>query len=84
MDYRVKSGTEARKTRQLQAARLNIREKGFSEVITASHIAGIAVPVFENETVVASLSVYLPSIRYREDRRAKILEALLRYIRKGQ
>ena len=69
--------TEARKIRQLDAARLNIREQGYAEVITASHIAGIAVPIFENERVIASLSVYLPSIRYREDRRAKILEALL-------
>lgn len=31
---------------------------------TASHVVGVAVPVWKNGTVVAALSTYLPESRY--------------------
>lgn len=42
-----------------------IRKQGFVIQKTSNHVVGIAVPVYKEGAVVASLSVYLPEIRYQ-------------------
>lgn len=41
-----------------------IKENEIVVTRTASHVVGVAVPVWKNETVVAALSTYLPESRY--------------------
>lgn len=50
-----------------------IRKDGFASQITKNQIIGLAFPVFKNEKVIASLSVYMPVFRYNNADRADIL-----------
>ncbi|WP_339867035.1 IclR family transcriptional regulator [uncultured Algoriphagus sp.] len=53
-----------------------IKEQGYATQTTKSHIVGIAVPIYKQNTVVASLSIYLPESRFIEMTRSNILATL--------
>lgn len=56
----------------LQDELKRIRESGMLITHTASHLVGVAVPIWKNQTVVAALSTYLPESRYSKDMAIKI------------
>lgn len=41
-----------------------IRSNGYATQLTKGKIAGLAVPIYKNKKVIASLSVYMPEFRY--------------------
>lgn len=53
-----------------------IRTKGIAFQISASHVVGIAVPVFYENKVIASLGIYLPDVRFVGDLKKMIIEKL--------
>lgn len=53
-----------------------IRKKELSIQTAVSHVTGIAVPVFKNEKVIASLGLYLPEVRFTGDMRDLAIEKL--------
>ena len=54
-----------------------IREKGIAFQTTATHVVGVAVPVFYKERVVASLGIYLPEVRFTGDLKKLIVEHII-------
>jgi len=53
-----------------------IREKGIAYQTAASHIIGVAVPIFNKERVIASLGIYVPKIRFVGDLKSLIIDQL--------
>lgn len=49
-----------------------IQQEGYCIQVAASHIVGMAVPVYSGEDVIASLSVFLPESRFGKDIKSKI------------
>jgi DNA-binding IclR family transcriptional regulator len=60
----------------LQEALKDIREKGYATLLTPNHVIGFAIPVYLNKKVIASISLYLPEIRYEPAKKEKILRRL--------
>jgi DNA-binding IclR family transcriptional regulator len=64
-------------TRQrLDRALARIRKTELARTKSPEHIVGLAVPIRRSDEVVASVSVYLPEIRFRAPRRQQITTAL--------
>lgn len=53
-----------------------IRDIGVSIQYDQNHIVGLAVPVLKDDQVIASLSVYLPEVRYKGDMKTRLLMSL--------
>lgn len=53
-----------------------IRKDGFAIQLTERGIVGIAIPIYSANHVIASLSVYLPSIRFNKERKTEILRSM--------
>jgi DNA-binding IclR family transcriptional regulator len=53
-----------------------IRKKQIAIHVAKSNIVGIAVPVFLKNTIIASLGIYLPEIRFTEEMQASIVKEL--------
>jgi DNA-binding IclR family transcriptional regulator len=53
-----------------------IRDNGVSIQYDQNHIVGLAVPVLKEGQVIASLSVYLPEVRYKGDMKERLLSSL--------
>ncbi|MCK4827050.1 hypothetical protein KA005_65555, partial [bacterium] len=53
-----------------------IRKKQLSEQISKSQIIGLAVPIFKDKQVIASIGIYLPLTRYTSPMRDKIYKEL--------
>lgn len=53
-----------------------IKESGYATQTTKSHIVGLAVPIYKEKTVVASLSIYLPESRFSEMTRVSAVNTL--------
>jgi IclR family transcriptional regulator, KDG regulon repressor len=53
-----------------------IRQTGFSIQNTSNQIIGLAVPILKEGMVIASLSVYLPEVRYKRDMKVILLNLL--------
>lgn len=53
-----------------------IRKKQLATQVSKSQIVGLAVPVFKNGKVIASLGIYLPETRYRSSMKDRVLEEL--------
>lgn len=53
-----------------------IKKKQVAEQISKAHIVGIAIPLFKEKKVIASLGVYLPETRYTLSLQEKILKCL--------
>ena len=60
----------------LTRALAKIRKAELATTRSSDHIVGLAVPVRRADDVLASVSVYLPEIRFRASRRQEILDAL--------
>ena len=60
----------------LNRALAKIRKGELAMTKSPEHIVGLAVPVRRGEDVLASVSVYLPEIRFRASRREEITTAL--------
>jgi len=50
-----------------------IRLKQMAVTLSPSHIVGLAVPIFKNNTVIASLSIFLPESRYNVKGKADMI-----------
>lgn len=61
---------------ELRAALSTIAEEELAVTRSPKHIVGLAVPVRKQDDVVASVSVYLPEVRYEPARQEAIIEAL--------
>ncbi len=53
-----------------------IKKKQLAEQVSEAHIVGIAIPLYRNKEVIASLGVYLPQTRYTSSMKKKILSNL--------
>jgi len=53
-----------------------IRKKQLATQVSKARIVGIAVPIFKNGKVIASLGIYLPETRYTPSLQERILEEL--------
>ena len=60
----------------LAAALAQIRADELAVTLSPSHIVGLAVPIWQQDRVVASLSVFLPEIRCSAARKQEIIQAL--------
>ncbi len=60
----------------LAGALAQIRADELCATLSTSHIVGLAVPIWQHEHVVASLSVFLPEIRCPAPRKTEIVQAL--------
>jgi len=68
---------EATTYQRLESEFDKIRGAGIALQITASRIVGVAVPIFEKDTVIASLGIYLPEVRFRGELKALIFDYLV-------
>lgn len=64
---------EATTESKLMQALAGIRQEALSIVVTRRQIVGIAVPVYQQQNVVAALGVFLPEIRYTERHKEQII-----------
>ncbi|WP_256009053.1 IclR family transcriptional regulator [Desertivirga xinjiangensis] len=53
-----------------------IRKEGFAIQLTKQNIVGLAVPVYSGEKIVASISIYLPELRYNKSDKKGLVELL--------
>jgi len=53
-----------------------IRKKQLTLQISKAHIVGLAVPIFKDNNVIASLGIYIPQSRYTTSMQEKVLEGL--------
>ena len=73
----AKSAWAGVKTRtQLSAALRKIRRDGKAVDTSQSQIAAAAYPIWQDESVVAALGLFLPKFRFKGDHRKKILAGL--------
>lgn len=56
---------------------VKIRSNGYARQVTTGKIVGMAVPVYKDEKVIASLSVYMPEFRYNNSSKT-VIELLKR------
>lgn len=61
---------------KLEKVLAKIRKEEFCQTENASHIIGYAVPIVQDQQVVASLSVYLPSSRVTATHRSRIIKLM--------
>lgn len=73
-DPEVWPGVDSRQS--LNRALAKIRKAELAVTRSSEHIIGLAVPVRRADDVLASVSVYLPEIRFRAPRRQEITTAL--------
>ncbi len=60
----------------LESALATIRRRKLARSDSPEHVVGLAVPVWRENQVIASLSVYLPEVRFTTQRRSEIVSAL--------
>lgn len=53
-----------------------IKKKKVAETHSSKHVIGVAYPIFFNDEVIASLSIFLPEARYSREHKNKIFEKL--------
>ena len=68
--------SEVRTADELERALATIRRRKLARSDSPEHVVGLAVPVWCDEQVVASVSVYLPEVRFSADRRNEVTTAL--------
>ncbi len=68
---------EAQMEKSLRENLEQIRSKGYAKQLTAGNIVGYAVPVYNNDRVVASLCLYMPEYRSQLAEEKKVLNDLL-------
>lgn len=67
---------KVRSAQDLEQALAGIRRKKLARSDSAEHVVGLAVPVWRDDRVVASVSVYLPEVRFTSKSREEIISAL--------
>ena len=55
-----------------------VREQGYAMQLTKNQILGIALPLYRNEKVIASLSMYMPASRFSKSDTERIVRLLKR------
>ena len=68
---------EASTSKSFERELAKIREKGIAIQVTASHVVGVAVPIFYKERIFASLGIYIPEIRYVGELKTMITDQLV-------
>ncbi len=67
---------EVKSAEDLQRVLAGIRRQKLARSDSAEHVVGLAVPVWQAGQVVASVSVYLPQVRFTAKDRGQIIDAL--------
>ncbi|MBN1346393.1 MAG: IclR family transcriptional regulator [Phycisphaerae bacterium] len=67
---------EIRSAKDLNDALAAVRRRKLARSDSPEHVVGLAVPVWREDQVVASISVYLPEVRLAPRRRNEIVSAL--------
>ena len=67
---------EVRSAEDLERALAAIRRQKLARSHSPEHVVGLAVPVWREDQVVASVSVYLPEVRFASGHRNEIISAL--------
>jgi len=65
----------------LESALEKIKEKELAIVYTTAHVVGLAVPIKQNNSVIAALSIFLPEIRCSASRQEEIIQALRKSVK---
>ena len=65
-----------RSSEELDNALATIRRRKLARSHSPEHVVGLAVPVWREDRVIASVSVYLPEVRFTTQRRKEIVSAL--------
>jgi len=68
------AGIEDKDDLMMELAR--IRKKQLATQVSKAQIVGVAVPVYKNGKVIASLGIYLPETRYSASMQIRVLEEL--------
>lgn len=69
-------GVTSKKTFQKQIEK--IREQGYAAQVTKNQIIGVALPILKNGKVIASLSLYMPFLRYNNSNKEDIIRLVRR------
>ena len=67
---------EIKSLEDLEKSLAAIRRQKLARSDSAEHVVGLAVPVWRENQVVASVSVYLPQVRFTAQHRSRIISAL--------
>lgn len=67
---------EMQKREKLDEILLEIKKRGFVQTLSDNHIVGLAVPIYKNDQVVASLSVFIPESRFTTVQKEKASKLL--------
>ncbi len=67
---------EVQSAEDLEQALAGIRRQKLARSESVEHVVGLAVPVWREKRAVASVSVYLPEVRFKSQRRDEIIAAL--------
>jgi DNA-binding IclR family transcriptional regulator len=67
---------EVKSADDLQRALAGIRRQKLARSDSVEHVVGLAVPVWQAGQVIASVSVYLPQVRFTSKHRGQIIDAL--------
>lgn len=70
------SWPEIKNAQNLVAALTEIRAKEVEITSNANHVVSLATPIYKNKTIIASLGIYLPDIRFEEITKINIVEKL--------
>ena len=71
-----------RSREDLQKALQKIRDNKIVQTLSAKHIIGVAVPLYKEQQVIASLSVFVPESRFTTQHGEKIYKAIRRTSKK--
>ncbi|MEJ5993778.1 IclR family transcriptional regulator C-terminal domain-containing protein [Pedobacter sp. Du54] len=79
--YLKKHGLPPKEVWQKAASRIGffdqielIRNQKFALIEDSVQVVGIAVPIYKNNKVIASFSIYLPSFRFNQEVKSKMIE----------
>lgn len=55
-----------------------IRDQGYALIEDSVQVVGVAVPIYKNQKVIASFSIYLPSFRFNTEVKAKMISLAIK------
>ncbi len=69
---------EASTQKKFNASVKKIREDGYALIECTDQVLGIAAPIYKNGLLIAALSVYVPSFRFDDNKKVKMLNATIK------
>jgi len=69
---------EASTQKKFNACIKKIREDGYALIECTDQVLGIAAPIYKKDILIAALSIYVPSFRFDENKKLKMLNATVK------